>query len=295
MTVFRVRISFPFGLSDPPVHERNFDRRCPNGRASWSFRALTLLCLLLVSPGLAQENGAPATTDSGYVIGIGDTIEVSLVGVADYRTRVKVQEDGTVLLPYADRVTAADRSALQLGREIAGRLAQGGYYVKPQVIVEIVTYASRYVTVLGAVANPGLVPVDRNYRLSEILARVGGKRADGADHLMLRRASGEEMTLEIAALVTGGEGQDPQVQPGDKIYIPDADPFFIYGQVNAPGAYPVREGMTVRQALARGGGLTQLGTEKRVKIIRDGKEIKGARLDSLLMAEDVIVVGERYF
>ena len=53
--------------------------------------------------------------------------------------------------------------------------------------------------------------------------------------------------------------------------------------------------MTVRQALARGGGLTQLGTEKRVKIIRGGRPLKGAGLETVVAAEDVVVVGERYF
>ena len=103
------------------------------------------------------------------------------------------------------------------------------------------------------------------------------------------------MNLDIAALVTGGDARDPEVRPGDKIYVPEAEPFFIYGQVNAPGAYPVRDGMTVRQALARGGGLTQLGTEKRVKIIRGGRPLKGAGLETVVAAEDVVVVGERYF
>jgi polysaccharide export outer membrane protein len=234
-------------------------------------------------------------TDSGYVIGVDDIIEVSLVGVPDYRTRVKVQADGRVQLPYVESVSAVDKTSLALSREIARRLASGGYYVKPQVIVDIVSYASRYVTVLGAVANPGLVPVDRDYRLSEILARVGGTRADGADHVKLRRETGAEMVLDLTTLATGGESTDPQVAPGDKIYVPDAEQFFIYGQVNAPGAYRVVSGMTVRQALARGGGLTQLGTERRVKIFRNGAEVKGAGLESAVTPEDVVVVGERYF
>lgn len=258
-------------------------------------RFLMLLGLFLAGvSGAAAEDGA-TLTDGGYAIGVGDVIEVSLVGVADYRSRVKVQADGTVLLPYADSVRAADRTALQLGQDVARKLAASGYYVKPQVIVDVVSYSSRYVTVLGAVASPGLVPVDRAYRLSEILARVGGTRVGGADHVTLTRAGGEEMKLPFAALATGGPQEDPVVQPGDKIFVPEAESFFIYGQVNAPGAYPLRSGTTVRQAIARGGGLTQLGTEKRVKLIRNGKEMKGVALEMPMTAEDVVVVGERYF
>lgn len=248
-----------------------------------------LLLLLLLVPPVAAQGGA------GYLIGPGDVIEVSLAGVPDYRSRVRVQEDGTVLLPYAESVRAADRTALQLGQDIARKLAATGYYVRPQVIVDIVSYSSRYVTVLGAVASPGLVPVDRSYRLSEILARVGGTRLGGADHVVLTRAGAKEMRLPVETLATAGGASDPQVEPGDKIFVPEAESFFIYGQVNAPGAYALKGGMTIRQAIARGGGLTQLGTEKRVKLIRNGKEMKGAKLEMPVAADDVVVVGERYF
>src|SRR3546814_20961673 len=89
---------------------------------------------------------------------------------------------------------------------------------------------------------------------------------------MLRRHDGAEMKLNIAGLATGDNRQDPFPTAGDKIYVPDAESFFIYGQVTAPGGYPVRAGMSVRQAIARGGGLTELGTAKRGKIFRQGIE-----------------------
>lgn len=256
--------------------------------------ALFLLLLAAAAPLPAQQQPAPAASDA-YILGPGDVIDVSLAGVADYHAQARVDANGTVQLPYAENVPATGRTALELGRAVAAKLSASGYYVKPQVIVSIASYASRYVTVLGAVASPGLLPVDRAYHVSEILARAGGRRVDGADTLTLRRADGQEMRLPIDDLATGGGAQDPMVAPGDKIYVPAARSFFIYGQVNAPGAYPVRDGMTVRQAIARGGGLTQLGTEKRVKIIRNGEELKGAKLEMPLSPDDVVVVGERYF
>src|SRR3546814_3797855 len=93
---------------------------------------------------------------------------------------------------WSSDVCSSDlKTALQLSREVAGQLSSAGYYVKPQVLVDVVSYASRYVTVLGAVTSPGLVPIDRAYRVSEILARVGGKQDKGAEYLMLRRQDGE--------------------------------------------------------------------------------------------------------
>jgi polysaccharide export outer membrane protein len=84
------------------------------------------------------------------------------------------------------------------------------------------------------------------------------------------------------------------VSPGDKIYAPPADLFYVSGQVKSPGTFTVLPGMSVRMALSRAGGVTDLGSDRAVKITRDGKAIKPS-LDSPIQAGDVVVVGERLF
>ena len=149
-------------------------------------------------------------------------------------------------------------------------------------------------TVLGAVGSPGLIPVDRPYRLSEILARVGGVRENGADHVVLRSKDGER-SYAIKDLATGDLNLDPYVQPGDKIFSPSADIFYIKGQVKAPGGYPLTPHMTLVIALARGGGLTDLGSDSHIKIIRKGVEISPKNLNVEVLPDDVIDVGEGWF
>lgn len=231
----------------------------------------------------------------GYVLGAGDVVEISVLGREEFRPRVQVQVDGTISLPFLDSVKAADRTVLQLREDIRKALKDGGYYSDPIVNVAIVTYASRYVVVLGEVANPGIVPVDRPYRVSEILARTGGPRESGADEISIRRSSGEEIVLNLKAISTGGPDQDPFLAPGDKLYIAAAPTFYIYGQVSSPGNYRVDKEMNLRKALARGGGLTSMGSEKRVKVFRDGEEIRKFDPSAPIQGGDVIVVGERFF
>src|SRR3546814_2870974 len=82
-----------------------------------------------------MAQGKPSVAaDGGYVIGIDDVIEISLVGVDSYKVSAKVQADGSVPLPYGQSVTAADKTTLQLSREVAGKLSSAGYYVKTQVL-----------------------------------------------------------------------------------------------------------------------------------------------------------------
>lgn len=247
--------------------------------------------LVVASPAMSQT--VPA--DPGYVLGPGDQIEVSLRGQPAFeRVTGRIRADGTLALSHLGDFRVAGDSSVTLAARIGKALNDGGYYVNPIVNVEILGYASRYVIVLGEVGQPGLLPVDRAYRVSEIIARVGGIRATGADRVVVNRGSGEQQSLDFAALATGSGAADPLVGPGDKIFVPAAPTFFIYGQVNAPGEYPMKGTMSVRKALARGGGLTELGSERRVSVIRAGKK-EALAADDTLADGDVVVVGERLF
>lgn len=249
----------------------------------------------VAAPAAAEPaKPAQATRDEGYVLGLDDVVEVSLVGQPDFRTRARVETDGTIALPFIGTMKVVGETPLSLSKIIAGKLKNGGYYLNPIVSVDIAAYASRYVIVLGEVATPGLQPVSRAFKVSEILARAGGVRPGAATYVQLRRANGEEMKLSYKALAIGSDENDPIVQAGDKIYVPSAELFYIYGQVNGPGVYPILEGMTLRMALARAGGLTMMGSDKRIKLMRGGAEQKAA-LDAKILEGDVVVVGDRGF
>ena len=276
----------------------------------FSFAPILGLTCAVVSafagPGVAQVDGvAPPTVpvdaqagptspaDAEYVLGAEDVIEVEIVGQPD-RSRARVYTDGTIQLNLVGKMMATGKTPRQLGTEIAQALTAGGFYANPAVNVEVSSYASRYVTVLGAVSSPSLVPINRPYRLSEILARVGGVQATAADYLIVRPEQGEERRYLIDELARGDATKDPFVVPGDKIFAPPADLFYISGQVNSQGPFPMKTGMTVSQAIARAGGLTAAGSDKKVAATRGGKKVKLSG-DAKVEPGDVLVVGERLF
>jgi polysaccharide biosynthesis/export protein len=228
---------------------------------------------------------------AGYVLGPDDVVEITVLGQPEFSTRARIKANGTVQLPFIGEQNIAGETALTLAPKIADKLRKGGYYAKPVVNVEISGFASRYVVLLGEIGQPGLQPVDRDYRLSEIIARAGGLRDSGADFVTLTRATGEQANYPFEKLASGGPNDDPMVRPGDKIFVPAADLFYIYGQINAPGVYPIKGGvMTVRKAVARGGGFNASGSAKRIKLFRAGQETK-VNLDMPIRAGDVLVVG----
>jgi polysaccharide export outer membrane protein len=89
------------------------------------------------------------------------------------------------------------------------------------------------------------------------------------------------------------------VQDQDIVFVPELPVFYIYGEVQKPGAYPLEPGMTVRQAISVGGGLTLRGTERGLHVSRkdgDGKtRTERIKLNDTLKEGDVINVKESMF
>ncbi len=74
---------------------------------------------------------------------------------------------------------------------------------------------------------------------------------------------------------------------------------YIYGEVQRPGVLRLERGMTVMQALASGGGLTQRGTHKGLRVHRktaDGRiAVIEPTLDDSVQDGDVVFVRESLF
>ena len=249
-------------------------------------------------PPAAASTTAPAagSVNDGYQIGPEDVVEVDVLGQSDFRSRVKVKADGTIPLPYLGSVQAAGYTAITLAQAVTSRLKAAGIYADPVVNVEIAAYASRYIIALGEVGSTGIVPVDRAYRLSEILARVGGIKASGTTYVILTRQGQPEVRVPFENLAKGTEQDDPMVQPGDKIFVPKAELYYLTGAIKSAGEYPINEpNITVRKAIARAGGVAANGSENKVKIFRQGREIKRVNQETLVQPGDSIVIGERLF
>jgi polysaccharide export outer membrane protein len=87
--------------------------------------------------------------------------------------------------------------------------------------------------------------------------------------------------------------------PGDTLYVGKAPQFYIDGQAQKPGAHRLERGMTVRQALAAGGGPTPRGSQNRLRVHRkdaQGRLVEAVpQMNDLVRPDDVIHVGESLF
>jgi polysaccharide export outer membrane protein len=140
-------------------------------------------------------------------------------------------------------------------------------------------------------------------RVTDLLALAGGTAQGGADMLILTGTrNGQAIRLEIdlpTVFAANGRNQDVVIQNGDVLWVDRQPIVYIYGEVQRPGPMRLEREMTVMQALATGGGLTQRGTEKGIRVHRkgaDGKvEIVTPQMNDRLREGDVVFVRESLF
>ena len=140
------------------------------------------------------------------------------------------------------------------------------------------------VTVFGEPDLSGEFEVDATGKISMPL--VGDVKIGG---LPMREA---EKT--VAQTLSQGYLASPRVN----VEVLNYRPFYIIGEVNAPGSYPYVNGMSVLTAVARAGGYTYRAREDRVSITRANdpqrREYRAAP-DTTVLPGDIIKVPERLF
>jgi len=260
------------------------------------FAALMCLVVIAVSD--------KAVAQSRAILGPGDSVRVTVFQSPDLATEARISERGTLAFPLIGEITLAGLSPSDAAARIAEQLVQGKFVVNPQVSVNVVDVRSRQVSILGQVARPGRYALDgaRN-SLTDMLALAGGINATGDDSItLMAKRGGKTQTMEInvpAIFRSGDLSRDIELQAGDTIFVPRAANFYIYGEVQRPGAYRLEPAMTVMQALSVGGGVTPRGTERGVKVNRrvgdDAIRKLEVSLNDRVQPGDVIYVAERLF
>jgi polysaccharide export outer membrane protein len=227
-------------------------------------------------------------------------------GAAALTAKYAVEQDGTFVFPFIGRVKAAGATLRDIEGELRKRLADG-YLRNPQVTVSIDTYRSQRVLIIGEVRNPGEYQVSGDTSLLAALARAGSTTPAASREAVIMRTprlpdgqpgAVQVIKVDLADLQAGDLTKNMPLLDGDTVNVPKAQMVFLSGQVRSPGAYAVEGGASVLQALTLAGGLTDRGSDGRIRILRTLKgkktEIK-AKLTDVVLPGDTIVVPERLF
>jgi polysaccharide export outer membrane protein len=225
--------------------------------------------------------------DDRYRIGPGDILDIRVFNKPILsRENVRVNGNGMIRMPLIDDdILAACRTEGELAKEIATRYLK--YQRNPQVDVFVKEYQSQPVAVIGAVNQPSQFKLQRRVRLLELLAFANGiaERAGRSVNVVHGEPTGVVCqaatpvaeddyiktglnSYKLKDTLDGVEQANPYIQPGDIIFVPDADMAYVVGNVIRPRTIPLRDPVTITQAIAMAEGFRPDSKKDKVRIVR---------------------------
>ena len=238
-----------------------------------------------------------------YIVGPQDVLNVRIYGEEKLSGRIRIDNDGSFPFEYLGRVKAEGMTTPQIEAYLAKALADG-YLRSPQVSVEVIEYRSRSVFITGEVRSPNKYSLPGNSTLMDVLTLAGSVTPNAGNWVQITHARSKAEVLGPAVSadydirvnlrdIQTGKAQNITMRDGDTIFVPKADRVWVVGQVRNPHGIVYEEGMTVFEAIAAAGGITEKGSNSRIEIIRiengQRKEIDAKQTDALKPGDQVNV------
>jgi polysaccharide export outer membrane protein len=278
---------------------------------SMRFSALLVILLGMLGTTLARAATAPDPAPTSEAsrpliqLGPGDTVSIQVFGQSDLNANVYVSDDGTVPIALAGAVPVAGLSPSQAAAKIEEALRQGKFVKDPHVNITVVQSRSQRISVIGEVNSQGSYAFDADTTVFDLVAKAGGLKEAGAQvvYVVRNNSDGTKSRFPVDLRMMKDPSAPPQSVPtlrgGDVLMVPRADEFYIQGEVRSPAQYRIDPNMTLLEAVARAGGITEKGSMRRVEVKRrdaSGKvQTHHMKNDDLVLPNDIIVVKESLF
>jgi polysaccharide export outer membrane protein len=231
----------------------------------------------------------PSSSHDAYRIGPNDVIRIQVFGEEELTVERRIDGEGKIDYPLLGAILGEGKTIEELQDYLTTRLANG-YLRHPKVNVSIIRHRNFYVG--GEVKTPGGFPYEVGLTVQKAIAMAGGltEKSDKAG-IQVKRLKGQVPETLVPA-------PDALVMPDDLIYVAQAQKIYINGEVRTPGNYSYEKGLTLHKAITMAGGFTDKAAKKSTKVLRivNGEErTMELSLDSPVLAEDIIVVPQRFF
>jgi protein involved in polysaccharide export with SLBB domain len=204
-----------------------------------------------------------------YIIGPGDTFNITLWGVAEGVFKTTVDREGNIILPKVGVVHVTGLAFGDLKPVIEQELSK--YYEKINVGVSIADLRTIRVFVVGEVARPGSYSVSSLSTIFNALFTAGGPTKKGTlRNIALIRGDRNIARVDLYKfLLSGDKSQDHQLQSGDTVFVPVIGPTAgISGNVYRPAIYEIKDNSDLIDVINLAGGVLPTGNLNRVQIER---------------------------
>lgn len=268
-----------------------------------------LLCIIIAFQGLYSDQ-------EPYRLRFGDVMDISVYGEDDTARETQVGPDGKVNYLFMHGIPASGKTIAEFRNELTERLKT--YYKYPLLSIVPKRYGWQYYTVIGQVVSPGIYRVNSDSTILSALCASQGfstrlYRNQTIDMVDFDRSfmarNGEYVPVDFESLVRHGDMRwNYPLQSGDYLFFANSglNRVFVLGEVRRPSSVDYLQDITLTQAIADAGGITDIASS-RIVVIRgslcyprwfyiDANLIfKGCAYDFPLMPNDIVYVAPLQF
>ncbi len=228
--------------------------------------------------GFKPDQYGPVGPD--YVVGPGDTLNISVWGSIEGTYEVAVDRSGDIVLPRVGAIYLWGQTFAEAKETIQKQIAK--YFTHFQMNVTMGALRSIQVYVVGEVNAPGTYTVSSLSTVLSALVAAGGPAKTGSlRKVQLVRSGGVVATIDFYDFFLNGDrSRDARLQSGDTIHVPVVGPLVgVAGNVRHPAIFELKGGENLQDVLGMAGGVTSTAYLKRVQVERVIAHQKKVALD----------------
>lgn len=215
----------------------------------------------------AVDAAAPAPNE--YILGPGDEVRVQIWGAVDFFGKQTLDRNGLINLPKVGNIPLAGVQVKDLESTLRKHIAST--YTNFTLNASLGRLRGITVYVVGQARMPGTYNLSSPSTLINAVFASGGPNATGSMRkIELKRANQTVTTLDLYDFIANGDkSRDVPLQPGDVISIAPAGPqVALTGATDHGAIYELKQGTTVKDILALGGGLPSLSKPQLAQLER---------------------------
>ncbi len=247
-------------------------------------------CVWFVVLGVSLAH-AETSNDQETKLQAGDVLRVFLPGESVFDTNFFVDAQGQITLPEVGRINVNQLSLEVAEQTVKERLATA-YRDLSRFSLELVE-RRLMIQVLGLVSEPGQVILQGEANIQTAIQAAGGLRQGAQlDRLQLRRNE-LAVTFNYKEYLDSGDISIlPQLKANDIVFVPasplignvevdfdartltsagdageDGTAIKVFGEVNNPGTFSLKDGQSVVDIIMRAGGITRYAGVEKIRVI----------------------------
>ena len=207
--------------------------------------------------------------DSGYMLDVGDVLEIQLVGSNEYIEELPINSDGSISMPDIGKVVIAGLSLNDASQLIKSKVKST--FIGTEAFVSLTEIRDVNVLVTGNAENPGIYTLTGNSNILHALSSAGGISEFGSlREINLIRDNIIIETLDVYDLLIEGQyNLKKRLRSGDVVFVEARKSIVtIDGAVNRPAKYEALDDQKLISIINYANGITRNADRENISLER---------------------------